>query len=157
MMLRQGLVVAAGVALLDQVSKLVILEGILDPPRVIQVTPFFNLVVVWNRGISFGIFDSGAAWMPVVLSVLALIITVALVIWLRRTDRRLTAIAIGLVIGGALGNVIDRVRFGAVLDFLDFHAFGWHWPAFNVADSAITIGVVLILLDSWFESREKRV
>lgn len=156
-MLGRGLAVAGVVALLDQITKLVILETVMNPPRVIEVTPFFNLVLVWNRGISFGILDSDVTWIPLVLSLLAIVITGILVVWLRRTERSLAAVAIGLVIGGAVGNVIDRVRFGAVVDFLDFHAFGWHWPAFNVADAAITTGVALILLDSLFESRGKHV
>src|SRR5690606_9236152 len=83
---------------------------------------------------------------PWVLSGLALAVVVLLLVWLRRVDHVLTATGLGLIIGGALGNVIDRVRFGAVLDFLDFHAFGWHWPAFNVADSAISVGAVLLLV-----------
>ncbi|MEM9683195.1 MAG: signal peptidase II, partial [Pseudomonadota bacterium] len=111
-------------------------------------------VLVWNRGVSFGMFGTDSPWGPVLLSALALIISACLVIWLRRVEERFLAAAIGFVLGGALGNVIDRLQYGAVADFLDFHAFGYHWPAFNVADSAITVGVVLLLYDSLFPARK---
>ena len=124
----------------------------MDPPRVIPVLPFFNLVMVWNRGVSFGMFGGGAvpAWALILLSAL---IVAMLVAWLRQVDNSWAAVAIGLVIGGAVGNVIDRVIHGAVADFLDFHLGGYHWPAFNLADSAITIGVVLLLAESLFPRR----
>jgi signal peptidase II len=153
-MLRLGLIVAVPVVLLDQLTKWLVLADLMDPPRTIVVTGFFNFVLVWNRGVSFGMFNADSAWGPILLSGLALIISVCLVVWLRRVASPLVATAIGLVLGGAIGNVIDRARFGAVADFLDFHAFGYHWPAFNVADSAITIGVALLLYDSLFERRK---
>lgn len=143
-MLRLGLVVAGLVVVLDQLTKWAILSWL---DRAIALTPFFNLVVVWNRGVSFGMFDSDGALAPWLLSGLALVVVAALLVWLRRVDHPLTAAGLGLIIGGAVGNVIDRVRFGAVIDFLDFHALGWHWPAFNVADSAICVGAVLLLVD----------
>jgi signal peptidase II len=151
-MLRLGLVVAGLVILLDQLSKLVILM-LLD--HAVAVTPFLNLVVVWNRGVSFGMFASAAALMPWLLSGLALAVVVALGFWLRRVAHPLTGVALGLIIGGALGNVIDRVRFGAVVDFLDFHALGYHWPAFNVADSAICVGAALLLVDGLLAPRRQ--
>jgi signal peptidase II len=154
-MLRLGLLIALPVVVLDQISKWWILTEVMDPPKTIAVTGFFNLVLVWNRGVSFGLFDSNSAWGPVLLTALALAIAAGLVVWLRRAGSRLAAAAIGLVLGGAIGNVIDRVRFGAVADFLDFHAAGYHWPAFNVADSAISVGVGLLLYDGLFESRRK--
>jgi signal peptidase II len=121
----------------------------------VAVTPFLNLVVVWNRGVSFGMFASAAALMPWLLSGLALAVVVALGFWLRRVAHPLTGVALGLIIGGALGNVIDRVRFGAVVDFLDFHALGYHWPAFNVADSAICVGAALLLVDGLLAPRRQ--
>lgn len=154
-MLRLGLLVAMPIVALDQLTKWWVLNGLMDPPRVLPITDFFNLVLVWNRGVSFGLFDSDSPWGPILLSALAVAISVVLVIWLRRAGNRLTAVAIGVVLGGAIGNVIDRVRFGAVVDFLDFHAFGYHWPAFNVADSAISVGVGLLLYDGLFENRSK--
>ena len=155
-MLRLGLLVALPVILIDQLTKWWMLSVFSEPPYAIVVTGFFNLVLVWNRGVSFGLFDTSADWGPFLLSGLALFISICLVIWLRRVESRLVATALGLVLGGALGNVIDRFAHGAVVDFLDFHAFGQHWPAFNVADSAITVGVVLLLYDSLFEGRKAR-
>src|SRR6185369_9688901 len=139
--------VAAIALVLDQATKfffhdLLVVGG----PRAIEVLPFFNLVTVWNYGISFGLFTSGS----VVFVGLALAIVVALLVWLRSVTAPLIAVALGLVIGGAIGNVIDRLRFGAVFDFLDFHVAGWHWPAFNVADSAICVGVFLLCIDALF-------
>jgi signal peptidase II len=123
--------------------------------RAVVVLPFFNLVTVWNHGVSFGMFNSGAGASSWAFVGLALAIVAALAVWVIRAERMLPAVALGLVIGGAIGNVIDRVRLGAVFDFLDFHAAGWHWPAFNVADSAITVGVALLLLDSLFGGAEQ--
>lgn len=148
--IRFGLAVAAVVLVADQVSKWWILEQVMQPPRFIEITGFFNLVMVWNPGVSFGMFGGSGEIGRWVLSAFALAISGFLLNWLRQVDRRFPAVAIGLVIGGAIGNVVDRVRFGAVADFLDFHLFGYHWPAFNVADSAITVGVAILLIDSLF-------
>ena len=159
-MIRFGLIIASAVAALDQATKLLILHVVMDPPRIIDVTPFFNIVLVFNRGVSFGLFNADSAWTPWLLSAVALVITVVLVVWLRHVEVRLMASALGLVIGGALGNVIDRVFYAehAVTDFLDFHVGECqycHWPAFNVADSAITIGVALLLIDSLIAPRRR--
>ena len=135
------------VILADQSVKSWIAELILDPPRRIDITGFFSLTPVWNRGVSFGLFATDAKFGAIVLSVVALAVSLGLTIWLLRLNRTLPRVALGLVIGGALGNVIDRLTIGAVFDFLDFHVAGWHWPAFNVADAAICIGVGLLLLD----------
>ena len=151
--IRFGLAVAAAVLVADQASKWLILDTVMQPPRSLEITGFFNLVMVWNPGVSFGMFgDSGEVgrW---VLTLFALAISAFLLNWLRQVDRRFPALAIGMVIGGAIGNVVDRVRFGAVADFLDFHLLGYHWPAFNVADSAITVGVAILLIDSLFGPR----
>lgn len=150
-MLRRGLALAMVVLILDQASKWWILTDVMTPPRVIEVTGFFNLVLVWNPGISFGMFGDGEGrWL---LAGLAFAISVALVVWIARTARPCLVAALGLVVGGALGNALDRVIHGEVVDFLDFHLAGAHWPAFNLADSAITIGVVVMLVDSLFEKR----
>jgi signal peptidase II len=151
-----GLAIAALVIALDQLSKWWILERIMLPPRVIEITPFFNLVLTWNRGVSFGMFNTDSAFSIWVLPFIAVAIVVMLVTWLMRADRQVLGIALGSIIGGAIGNLIDRVRFGAVADFLDVHAFGYHWPAFNVADSAITIGVGVLIFDSVFGTAEHR-
>ncbi len=152
--LKSGLMVTALVTVLDQLCKWAMLEIVMGPPRIIPITSFFNLVLVWNRGVSFGFLGGASSqWIPWLLTVLALAIIATLGWWLRRAANRLMVLALGLVMGGALGNVIDRLRFGAVMDFLDFHAAGLHWPAFNVADSAITVGATLILYDAFFVRR----
>lgn len=134
--------------LFDQITKWWIVTVVMSPPRRIPVLPFFDLVYVQNKGASFGIFANAPGWASWALVVFAILISAALLIWMWRVNDRMLAIALGLVAGGAIGNVIDRLRFGAVVDFLDFHAMGWHWPAFNLADTAITAGVVLLILDS---------
>lgn len=146
--LRTGLIALGLTLVLDQLSKWWILTVTMVPPQIIPVTDFFNLVLVLNRGVSFGIFGDGADWVPWALTAFALGLSVVLSVWLWRAQNRILGLGLGLIIGGALGNVIDRVRFGAVVDFLDIHVAGWHWPAFNIADAGITVGVVFLLLDS---------
>ena len=148
--LRNGLSLAALVISLDQLSKWWITDFIMQPPRIIPVTPFFNLVLGYNRGVSFGIFDSHFPLNQWLLSLVALAITAALVIWLARADKPWLVVTLGLIIGGAIGNVIDRLVDGAVIDFLDFHWGTHHWPAFNVADTGITMGAAALILDSLF-------
>lgn len=152
--MRVGLGIGAAVTIVDQISKWWILSVVMQPPRPIPIAPFFNLVLGWNRGVSFGLFDSASSANAWVLSGLAVAIVVGLLIWLYRAPRGLPAVAIGLIVGGAIGNVIDRLRFGAVADFLDFHAFGWHWPAFNAADTGITVGAAILVIDSLFGEQE---
>jgi signal peptidase II len=144
------------VLLLDQLSKqwVVGIHG-MAAGWIAAPLPFFNLVLVWNRGISFGLFSHHPEWMPWILLGLTSLMTLVLACWLSRTPRRLTQIGLSMVIGGAMGNIIDRLHYGAVVDFLDFHLFGRHWPAFNIADSAIFIGVVFLLWDSVKEGKEK--
>jgi signal peptidase II len=136
--------IAVVIVAADQVTKWLAHDALWDPPRRIEVTSFFALTPVENRGVSFGLFQSEGAGSWLIIA-LALAISVGLGVWLRRTDRLWQAIALGMVIGGAIGNVIDRARLGWVIDFLDFHGGDYHWPAFNVADSAISVGVVLLL------------
>lgn len=152
-MLRLGLGIAIGIVLLDLATKWLVLTWVVSLPRPVEVSSIFNIVLVWNRGVSFGLLDSASPWAPILLSALASAVMMFLIIWLRRIECRFLAIAIGLVIGGAFGNVIDRLRYGAVVDFLDFHVGVYHWPAFNVADISITVGVFLILLDGIFARR----
>lgn len=156
-MLRLGLLFSLVLVLADQLTKILAMNTLLAGGKAIEVAPFLNLVVVWNRGVSFGLFSHDWAGAPWVLSAVAVAIVVLLCFWLARAQRRLTALALGAVIGGAIGNVIDRARFGAVYDFVDLHYAGWHWPAFNLADSAITLGVVALLVDSLFFDRQSKV
>lgn len=153
---RLAVALIAVVIAADQITKAWLYDVLVrSGRRDIVVLPFFNLVTVWNHGVSFGMFNNGSGASTWAFVGLALAIVAALAVWVARAERMLPAVALGLVIGGAIGNVVDRVRLGAVFDFLDFHALGWHWPAFNVADSAITIGVALLLLDSLFGGAEQ--
>ena len=152
---RKGLMVLALVLAADQITKWWILSTVMQPPRVIPVTPFFNLVLGWNRGVSFGILNSESPLSAWLLPLAVIAIIAVLGVWLYRADRLRVAAAIGLILGGAIGNLVDRLRFGAVADFLDFHAAGFHWPAFNLADSGITVGAIVLILDSLFVSEEK--
>jgi len=140
--------VAIVVIILDQMTKWWILTSVMTPPQRIPVTGIFDLVLVYNRGVSFGLLGGAPSWATAALIAFALLLSMALCIWMWRADSLLLGTALGFVVGGALGNVIDRFLHGAVVDFLDFHAAGYHWPAFNVADSAITIGVVILIIDS---------
>ncbi len=156
MMLMRGLTAASAVVVLDQLSKAAVL-GFFTGHRLGErekVTPFFDIVLIYNRGMSFGLFNSGGGLNALLFSLVAAVIVTVLTYWLSRVESPLLAVAIGLIIGGAIGNVIDRIRFGAVVDFLDFHVGTWHWPAFNVADSAICVGVAAMLLDGLLLRRE---
>ncbi|MES2729181.1 MAG: signal peptidase II [Pseudomonadota bacterium] len=120
------------------------------------VTPFLNLVTVWNRGVSFGFLAGRDDWRVYFLVGMALVLIAIMAVWLVRAQTRLMMIALSMIIGGALGNIVDRLRFGAVADFIDFHIGSWHYPAFNGADSFIVVGVCLIVLDTLFLSRQNK-
>lgn len=143
-----ALLTAVGIFVLDQITKALVLKFVAE--QSIAVLPFFNLVLVWNRGVSFGMLSSTSAYGPLLLVVISLVIIGFLVAWLIRITDKWLYVAVCAIIAGALGNIIDRIRFGAVVDFLDLHAFGWHYPAFNVADSAIVLGIAFVLFDSIF-------
>ena len=157
--IRFGFLVAAIVLVLDQLSKIALIDLMRANPGGIVLTPFFNLVQVWNRGVSFGMlggewFGDNQRW---ILSALAIAVSVLLAFWLRKAERPIDRLALGLVIGGAIGNAIDRVIYGAVADFFDFHVAGWHWPAFNIADAAITCGAVGLILGAILPPRSRRL
>ena len=155
--LYRGLAIAAVVIVLDQASKWWILLSVMQPPRFIEITPFLNIVLTWNRGVSFGMFNTDSAAGPWILSAIAIAVAIALAVWLSRSTGALVSVALGLIIGGAIGNVIDRAVHGAVVDFLDFHWAGYHWPAFNVADSCISVGAAMLVLDSLFSGGNRKV
>jgi len=163
--LKKGLLIAFIALVADQVNKYVMLYIVALPHffvdnkaiagsggRTIEVTNFFNIVMVWNRGVSFGMFNHGevAAYQPILLTIMALVIVAGLIYWLNKATNNWQIISIGLIIGGALGNVIDRAIYGAVADFYDFHLGERHWPAFNIADSCICVGVAILLIESSF-------
>ncbi|MSO69213.1 MAG: signal peptidase II [Alphaproteobacteria bacterium] len=149
-MIKLGLPIAAIVIVLDQLTKWLARDALWDPPSRVEVFSFFNLVAVENHGISFGMLESDSGFGPWLIAGVALAIAAALVVWLARTKRHLPAIALGLIVGGAVGNVIDRARLGWVIDFIDLHVGDYHWPAFNIADAGITVGVGLLLIDALF-------
>jgi signal peptidase II len=144
-----GVYTMAFVGLADQLSKWMILERMDDVHRTIPVTSFINFVLVWNKGVTFGLFNraAGEKILPYILIGVALAILFLLGRWLWRTTSTAVALALGAIMGGAFGNVIDRLRYGAVVDFIDFHYQDFHWYAFNVADAAIVTGVALLLID----------
>ena len=154
-MLVIGLALAAITIVVDQIVKISLIALLTDPDRMIALTGFFNLVYVKNFGVSFGLFNAGSTAGPWVLSVLSVAVAGGLVVWLRRVESHWLGAAIGLIIGGAIGNAIDRIRLGSVADFFDFYAFGYHWWAFNVADAAIVGGVAFIVLDGLLSRREQ--
>ena len=155
-MIRLGILAGLLVLVADQASKYWVLD-ILRLPEIgtIPVLPVLNLTMVWNQGVTFGLFHQTGAMGPYILAAVALAVVVALGIWLRRAETRLVAAALGVIAGGAIGNVIDRVRFGAVVDFLHAHAWGWSWYVFNVADAAIVCGVAALVLDGILPARTR--
>ena len=142
-----GLLLAAITVVLDQFTKALVL-AFLEPYQAVEWAPFLSCVLVFNTGISFGLFAGETALLRWVLIGLALAVSVLLTSWLYKEKRLRVASALGLILGGAIGNVVDRIFRHAVVDFLDLHIGGWHWPAFNLADSAITVGVVLYVFTS---------
>jgi signal peptidase II len=142
------LTLSAIVIALDQLTKHFAL-ALLEPYKAQPVIPgFLNWTLAFNTGAAFSFLHDAGGWQRWLFSVLAIAVSAVLVVWLRRTDRSewRTALPLALVIGGALGNLIDRVRFGHVTDFIEVYHQQWSWPAFNVADSAISVGAVLLIL-----------
>jgi signal peptidase II len=146
---------AAAVVAADQLSKWVVLAHFAYGER-LRVTGFFNLVLAYNKGAAFSMLADAAGWQTPLLVAFALAAS-AIVGYLivRNAANRLFCLGLALILGGAVGNLIDRLRFGYVVDFLDFHAMGWHWPAFNVADSGITVGAAILILEGFVTRREK--
>ncbi len=139
--------IAVIVVLLDQVSKIT-MSRLLEYGQSEMITPYFNLVMVYNQGAAFSFLANSGGWQRWFFSGLALVVSLVL-IWMlhKNASQRLFCWALTLILGGAVGNLIDRVLYGHVIDFLDFHIGTLHWPAFNVADSAITVGAALFVLD----------
>lgn len=166
---RLGLIVAALTFIADQAAKSAVLylAGYINcndcPAFVAECTrcdpypllPVLNIVMVWNPGVSYGLFPADSDLERWILVTFALLVSAALVYWLWRVTDKVLAIALGFVIGGALGNVIDRILYGAVADFLEFHAGGFHWYVFNVADAGVVVGVALLVVDAFLDGRRK--
>lgn len=147
-----GLAVAAASLVLDQGTKLLMLYGLgfvhMGPGDRIPVLPFFNLVMVWNPGVSYGLFPASSPLGTAFLALFQLAAAIGLGWWLWNASRKPLTLGLGLVIGGALGNLIDRLIYGKVADFFHFYARGYDWYVFNVADAAITFGVIALLYDA---------
>ncbi len=154
----RGIVAALVVLAADQASKYWVLN-ILDLPDLgsVALLPVLNLTMVWNHGVTFGLFNNFGGFGRVALAAVALAIVAALAVWLWRAERLTVALALGAIGGGAVGNVIDRLRFGAVVDFIHAHAWGWSWYVFNVADAAIVCGVAVLVLDSLLHRSDTRL
>ena len=146
-----GLSITFLIISVDQITKIWALNNFFFPPREIVIFFWFNLVPVWNSGISFGMLAGYSEAMPMIISVLTILISIVLLIWLITAISIFLKLALSFILGGAVGNIIDRIQYGAVIDFIDIHFFDFHWPAFNVADAAITIGVCFFLLDSFWK------
>jgi len=152
--IRLGALVSLVILALDQVSKWWILEVVRLPQvQDVPVLPFLNLTMVWNRGVTFGLLSGSGVWNQAILAAIAVAVVVLLGLWLKRAESRLVAVALGAIAGGAIGNVIDRLRFGAVVDFIHAHAWGWSWYVFNVADAAIVCGVAALVGDALLRPR----
>jgi signal peptidase II len=173
-----GLAIICSVILLDQYTKWLVIDALRSPAAVHPgfltwltslnildghevfshktLSPFLNFVMVWNKGISFGMMDNQSSHAAPALIALSLMIALALAAWLARSAQKTIAVALSLIIGGALGNVVDRVRFDAVEDFIDFHLEQHHWPAFNVADSCIVIGAGILMLISLLDKEDAK-
>ena len=152
-----GLALAAFSLFADQLFKFWMLRIIdIASSQPIVVTPFFSLVLAWNQGVSYGWFAQSGDLGRLILIAVSLVASVLLWVWLARTPSPLSAAGLGLIIGGAIGNVIDRVNYGAVADFFLFHAFGFSWYIFNIADVAIVAGVLALLYDSLRENGRQK-
>ncbi|MGD8932743.1 MAG: signal peptidase II [Chromatiales bacterium] len=146
-----------GVILLDQLTKQ-LAEALLTAYQALEVLPFFDLTLMYNRGAAFSFLSDQGGWQRWFFVILALVVSGVLGVWLKRLrpDEKWVAVALALIIGGAIGNVIDRILFGQVIDFVHLHYHRYYWPAFNVADSAITIGVAIMLLDAFVLSGRRQ-
>ncbi len=144
------------IVIFDQASKLAILRHFSLGDR-LELTAFFNLILTYNTGAAFSFLAGASGWQKWFFIVLALAISVWIIFMLKKHGGQLLlSLALTLVMGGAIGNAIDRLVYGAVVDFLDFHYAGWHFPAFNVADSAITVGAALMILEGFLSGRANR-
>ncbi len=151
---RLGFIVASVVIFADQSTKWLILEYVMEPPRQIFLNQYLNLVLAWNNGISFGLFNNDNDFNALFISLLASLIVFFLIKWLTSAETKQLSIGLGLIIGGAIGNIIDRIIYGAVIDFIDAHFSIYHWPAFNFADACITTGAILLVIDSLFSKKK---
>ena len=146
---------SAAVIALDYATKLAVLRAF-APGESLAIAPFFNMVLVFNTGAAFSFLAGAQGWQTLFFAAIAIIASVVIVFLINRNrGKNLLCGGLALILGGALGNLHDRLVYGKVVDFLDFHAAGWHWPAFNVADSAITVGAVILIVESFLRHEPK--
>lgn len=145
-----ALVTTIGVFIADQWSKNLILEWFSNHHGKVTATSFMNFILAWNKGISFSLFQANSIYGMWILIAVALMIAFILIWWIITAENTFSAVCFAMILGGAFGNVVDRLRFGAVIDFIDFHVFGYHWYTFNIADSGIVVGAALLLIHQLF-------
>jgi signal peptidase II len=146
------------VLVLDQVTKFIVEKRIRLHEIIVVLPGFFNLTHVRNRGAAFGILSSAPdVWRTVFFITVTVLAVVVIALLVRKTDERLLVSAFSLIIGGAVGNLIDRIRYGEVVDFIQWYVKSWYWPSFNVADSAISAGVALLAIDMLFKKKQAQV
>jgi len=140
---------------LDQLTKFLIEPWLAGQPPLVVIPGFANLVLVYNTGAAFSLLSSASGWQRWLFTGLAVVISALIIYWLRKTPRGewTTALPLAMILGGAMGNLIDRLRFGHVIDFVDLYYGDWHWPAFNVADASISVGAVVFILVGLFQRR----
>lgn len=151
-----GLIVALLAFVIDQLSKYYVFSFTALHTLPFEVCDYFNIVSAFNKGVSFSMLNGGGLWGRVALIVFALCVVLLLLHWMKGEKSAFVRVSLGLIIGGALGNVADRLRMGAVYDFLDFHYETYHWPAFNAADSFICIGATLIIAHAIFSRKKEK-
>lgn len=149
-----GTLIAAIALAFDLASKHYVLHTLMQPPKLYTILPVFDIVLVWNRGISFGMLASHSLLVKWALVALTGVLVLVLINWLLRAETKLQAVGLGLLIGGAVGNIVDRLTYGAVVDFISVHYQHYYFPAFNGADSFITIGVTLLIWDQFFGNKQ---
>jgi signal peptidase II len=147
---------SALVIIFDQLTKW-LMSSWLDLYETVAVVPYFNLTLAHNYGAAFSFLASAGGWQRWFFTILAIVVSIVLTVWMKRlkANAKLEAISLALILGGAIGNVIDRVAHGYVIDFLDVYVGSYHWPAFNIADSAICVGAVLLIFDSFRSKTEQ--
>ena len=151
---RLVLVIGLAVLVADLITKQIMLGWIFEPPRRVEILPFLNFAPVWNPGISFGMLADAGGAVPMLLTALAFAVA-AWMVWKAPGFKRFERFGAGLIAGGAVGNALDRIRFGKVVDFIDVYVQTWHWPAFNIADVAITVGAFLWIVSLFVEKENE--
>ena len=144
------------IVILDRLTKTIVLD-MFAPGESRVVAGFFNLVLVFNKGAAFSFLAAAQGWQTPLFAAIAVLASCVIgFLIVRNTEKKLFSFGLALILGGALGNLYDRLVYGQVVDFLDFHAAGWHWPAFNIADAAITVGAAILIAESFMQREESR-